>query len=438
MAREGVYSRWMVGGMTMFMDLYNTLSQSIEPFRPAGPAVTIYVCGITPYDTTHLGHAFTYTAADILIRHLESQGRRVIYAQNVTDVDDDILRKAREVGEDWRAVGNQWTAHFIEDMRALNVRPPDYFPRASDAIDGIVAMAEALLKLGLAYRVGGSVYYQVANWPEFGRLSHIPRVDMLAIANERGNRPDDPNKRDPLDFVLWQAQAPGEPAWDSPWGPGRPGWHIECSTLSTSLLGDSIDLHGGGSDLIFPHHECEIAQSEPATGSRPFVRCWIHTAMVEHEGAKMSKSLGNLIMVSDLLQHWSADALRLYLGRHHYRHAWAHDASELERAGHLAEKSRAAVATVGGGAKIDAAGFEKRFAAALDDDLNTPAALEVLEQLADAILAGGADTGAADGGADSGPEILRRMGEVFGLRLGAAGIETRVSQGWATHLAQFS
>jgi L-cysteine:1D-myo-inositol 2-amino-2-deoxy-alpha-D-glucopyranoside ligase len=418
------------------MNLYNTLSQRIEPFRPAGSAVTMYVCGITPYDTTHLGHAFTYTVADILIRHLESQGRRVIYAQNVTDVDDDILRKAREVGEDWRSVGNRWTTHFIEDMQALNVRPPDFFPRASGAIDGIVAMAEALLRQGLAYQVGGNVYYHVANWPEFGQLSRIPRADMLAIANERGNRPDDPHKRDPLDFVLWQAQAPGEPAWDSPWGPGRPGWHIECSTLSTSLLGSTIDLHGGGSDLIFPHHECEIAQSEPATGSRPFARCWMHTAMVEHEGAKMSKSLGNLVMVADLLRHWPADALRLYLGRHHYRRAWAHDAKELDMAGRLAQKLRAAAAS--GAAKIDPTGFESRFAAVLDDDLNTPAALGVLEELADAILAGSASRGGAGGSdGEAGTQALQRMGDVLGLRLGV-GIDARVSQGWAKHLAQFS
>jgi cysteinyl-tRNA synthetase len=412
------------------MHLYNTFSREFEHFRPAGPAVTMYVCGITPYDTTHLGHAFTYTVADILVRHLESQGWPVKYAQNVTDVDDDILRKAAEVGEDWRAVGNRWTAHYIEDMQALNVRPPDYFPRASDAIDAILALADKLLTLGLAYVVDGSVYYQVANWPEFGQLSHIPRADRLLIANERGNRPDDPNKRDPLDFVLWQTQAPGEPAWDSPWGLGRPGWHIECSALSTSLLGDTIDLHGGGSDLIFPHHECEIAQSEPATGSRPFVRCWLHTAMVEHEGAKMSKSLGNLIMVSDLLQHWSPDAIRLYLGRHHYRQAWAHDAGELASAERLAQKLRAAASARGGGPEIDAASFQRRLAAALDDDLNTPAALEILEQLAEAILAGGRAEGA--------PDALRRMSAIFGLRLAAGGVEARVTDGWAAHLRQFT
>jgi L-cysteine:1D-myo-inositol 2-amino-2-deoxy-alpha-D-glucopyranoside ligase len=221
----------------------------------------------------------------------------VLYAQNVTDIDDDILRKAKEVGQDWLAVGNRWTTHFIQDMIALNVRPPDFFPRATDAIPEIIAWVEKLLENGVAYEAGGSVYYAVDDWPAFGELCAIPRAEMLPIANERGNHPDDPNKRDPLDFVLWQAQAPGEPAWDSPWGPGRPGWHIECSTLSTKYLGETVDVHSGGADLCFPHHECEIAQVEPVTGERPFVRTWMHTAMVYHDGEKMSKSLGNLVWV---------------------------------------------------------------------------------------------------------------------------------------------
>jgi L-cysteine:1D-myo-inositol 2-amino-2-deoxy-alpha-D-glucopyranoside ligase len=412
------------------MNLYNTQSRALEAFRPAGPAVTLYVCGITPYDTTHLGHAFTYTVADILVRHLENQGWPVKYAQNVTDVDDDILRKAAETGEDWRAVGNRWTGHFIKDMQALNIRPPDYFPRASEAIAAIQTLTDKLLTLGLAYVAGGSVYYHVANWPDFGKLSHIPRADMLGIANQRGNHADDPNKRDPLDFVLWQSRTPGEPAWDSPWGPGRPGWHIECSALSTSLLGDTIDLHSGGSDLIFPHHECEVAQSEPATGRAPFVRCWLHTAMVEHAGAKMSKSLGNLIMVRDLLEQWSPDAIRLYLGQHHYRQPWAHDAAELAAAERLAHKLRAAATAPDGGRTIDTANFEQRLGAALDDDLNTRTALAVLEQLADAILAG-SRTGDAS-------EALRRLSAIFGLRLAEGGVEARVTDGWATHLREFT
>src|SRR5258705_5668587 len=186
------------------MNLYNTLTQRVEPFTATGDTVSLYVCGITPYDTTHLGHAFTYTAADILVRYLESQGLQVKYVQNVTDIDDDILRKAREVGDDWRALGNRWTSHFIRDMQALNVRPPDHYPRASDVIPEIAAMVGTLIERGLAYESAGNVYYHVDQWPGFGQLSHLPRADMLPVANERGNRPDDPHKADPLDFVLWQ------------------------------------------------------------------------------------------------------------------------------------------------------------------------------------------------------------------------------------------
>ncbi|HVQ75352.1 MAG TPA: cysteine--tRNA ligase [Candidatus Binatia bacterium] len=416
------------------MNLYNTMSRAVEPLAPAGRPVTLYVCGITPYDTTHLGHAFTYAAADVLVRYLEYRGRTVRYVQNVTDIDDDILRKAAELGEDWRALGNRWTAHFIGDMQRLNVRPPDAYPRATDVIPDIVAAVGALVDRGLGYASGGSVYYSVAGWPGFGRLSHVPRSEMLALANERGNRPDDPHKRDPLDFVLWQAQAPGEPAWPSPWGPGRPGWHIECSVMSTRFLGPTLDLHGGGGDLIFPHHECEIAQAEPLTGRAPFVRGWVHIAMVEHEGAKMSKSLGNLVMVRDLLVHWPADALRLYLAGHHYRRSWSHDPEEIARADRLARTLRTAVTAAGGrGGGLDAAGAEADFAAAMDDDLDTPAALGRLEGLADDIL------GSARAGRDVAPAqaVLRRLAEVFGLRLDAPGADKRVVEGWDAHLERF-
>jgi L-cysteine:1D-myo-inositol 2-amino-2-deoxy-alpha-D-glucopyranoside ligase len=417
------------------MNVYNTEHRALEPLRPMGPAVSVYVCGITPYDTTHLGHAFTYAVADVLVRHLESQGLTVRYVQNVTDIDDDILGKAADVGEDWRALGNRWTAHFIGDMQQLNIRPPDHYPRATDVIPDIVVAVAALVERGLAYVSGGSVYYAVGAWPAFGRLSHLPRSEMLPVANARGNRPHDPRKRDPLDFVLWQAQAPGEPAWPSPWGPGRPGWHIECSVMSTRYLGPTLDVHAGGADLIFPHHECEIAQSEPLTGRAPFVRCWLHTAMVEHDGAKMSKSLGNLIMVRDLLQRWSADALRLYLSQHHYRRRWSHDLDVLAQADHLAAKLRTAVTLTGGsGNSLNEAGAEVGFTAALNDDLNTPVALSRLEGLANAILAAtqsGHDVGSAQA-------VLRRLAKVLGLVLDTAEVEARVIEGWRAHLARFT
>jgi L-cysteine:1D-myo-inositol 2-amino-2-deoxy-alpha-D-glucopyranoside ligase len=416
------------------MELYNPLSQHLEPFTPAGEPVTVYVCGVTPYDTTHLGHAFTYAAFDVLIRYLESRGHGVRYVQNVTDIDDDILRKAREVGDDWLALGNRWTAHFIRDMQDLNVRPPEHYPRATEMIPEIIAEVRRLLASDVAYEAGGSVYFHVDAWPEFGNLSHLPRDEMLSVANERGNHPDDPNKRDPLDFVLWQAQAPGEPAWESPWGPGRPGWHIECSTMSHKFLGETLDVHGGGADLGFPHHECEIAQAEAASGQRPFVRFWMHTAMVRHEGEKMSKSLGNLVMMRDLLQCWSPDGLRLYMAAHHYREPWSHDEDDLARAERLAQKLRAAVTADGGrGAALSGAAALSEFTAAMEHDLDTVAALSVLEESADQILR------SADAGGDIGEatQTLRRMARVFGLRLDVEGPEERVTAGWAAHLERF-
>ncbi len=416
------------------MKLYSSLTQSIAPLSPPGNDVRIYVCGITPYDTTHLGHAFTYTINDILIRYLEMSGYRVTYAQNVTDIDDDILRKAREVGEDWRTLGNYWTSHYIQDMQALNVRPPDYYPRATEFIAEIITINEALLRAGLAYEVQGNLYYHVDAWPEFGKLSRIPREDMLAVANQRGNRADDPLKRHPLDFVLWQAQSEAEPAWDSPWGPGRPGWHIECSAMASSLLGETIEIHSGGGDLVFPHHECEIAQLEPVTGVQPFVHFWLHAAMVYHQGEKMSKSLGNLIMCRNLLKDWPADALRLYLANHHYQQSWAYDQSDFAHAAWLAGQLQDAVTVSGGnGRPSDPVTWESEFRAAMDADLNTPQAIDVLVRMAAEIRA------AAKRGADvrTSQASLRTLSQVFGLVLDQPGPESRVISGWDRHLSRF-
>ncbi|HSM54636.1 MAG TPA: cysteine--tRNA ligase [Candidatus Sulfomarinibacteraceae bacterium] len=418
------------------MQLYNALTREKEQFEPAGEAVTIYVCGITPYDTTHLGHLFTYASFDALIRYLELKGHTVRYVQNVTDIDDDILRKAAEVGDNWREVGDRWTAHFIRDMKALNMRPPDYFPRATDVIEEMIEVVQELLAGGYAYEKNGNVYFHIDSWEAFGRLSQLPRGEMLAIANERGNHPDDPNKKDPLDFVLWQAQAPGEPAWDSPWGPGRPGWHIECSTMACHYLGNTIDIHGGGADLMFPHHDCEIAQTVCATGKEPFVRYWMHTAMVRHEGEKMSKSLGNLIMVRDLLDEgWSPDALRLYMHQFHYRQAWEFDESRLEWAEDTARLLRSAVTAAGGKGKPDSIrGPVNTFKTAMEDDLDTPTAIAGLEQFAHEILA------AAERGAriKDAQQALRRMGKVLGLCLDNDPPEERVVAGWSEILKEFA
>jgi L-cysteine:1D-myo-inositol 2-amino-2-deoxy-alpha-D-glucopyranoside ligase len=396
------------------MQLYSTLTQQKAEFAPLGDDVTIYVCGITPYDTTHLGHAFVYVVFDTLIRHFQSKGWPVRYAQNVTDIDDDVLRKAGQVGEDWRALGDRWTRRFIEDLDALDVQRPTYYPRATGEIAKIVEITQVLLDKGYAYEKNGSVYFHVDSCANFGQLSHLPRAEMLPIANQRGNFPDDPNKRDPLDFVLWQAGKPGEPTWDSPWGPGRPGWHIECSAMSLRYLGQTIDIHGGGGDLIFPHHECEIAQSEQYTGVRPSVRFWMHIAMVRHAGEKMSKSLGNLIMVHDLLQTHSPDAIRAYLLSHHYRSVWEYDESGLDNATARVERYTAAsrAEPVAGGHPLDALPYRDRFTAALDDDLDTPSALAVLDELTDVLLAaaGKQDLVAAQG-------VLREMAGVMGLQL---------------------
>ena len=400
--------------------------------------MTVYVCGITPYDTTHLGHAFTYTVFDVLIRYLEHKGFSVRYAQNVTDIDDDILRKGREAGEDWQALGNRWTVHFMQDLQNLNVRPPDFYPRATDVIPEIVAGVQQLIAAGVAYESTGSVFFHVDAWPAFGKLSHLPHDEMLPIANQRGNLPDDPRKRDPLDFVLWQAQQPGEPAWESPWGAGRPGWHIECSTMSTHFLETTVDIHGGGGDLIFPHHECEIAQVEPVTG-QPFVRFWMHAAMVFHEGEKMSKSLGNLVMVRDLFKTYSPDAIRAYLSMHHYRQSWYYDEARLREAAVLVAYLRDAVVITGGAMPLTAeaqqafAAYAAAFEASLDNDLDTEMALYTLEDLASRIR----DSAAAGHDVSGAQATLRQLGRVFGLRLDAAAPEPRVLDGWATHLQRF-
>lgn len=417
------------------MRLYNSLSQELERVSLGPSPVSVYVCGITPYDATHLGHAFTYTSLDLLVRYLEFSGYEVRYVQNVTDVDDDILRKADEVGEDWKELGDRWTARFIEDMIALNVRPPDRFPRATDTIPEIIAVVQALVDAGCAYQSGGSVYFHIDAWPEYGKLSRLGREEMLPIANERGNDPDDPHKRDPLDFVLWQADAPGEPAWESPWGPGRPGWHIECSTMAIRLLGVPIDIHSGGADLLFPHHESEIAQAEAACGTEPFVRYWVHTAMVHHDGEKMSKSLGNLVMARDLLQRWEPDVLRLYLASHHYRKAWNHDEEELEQAAGLWHALVKAVQVDGGSyGPLDGGRFRASFVEAMEDDLDVPTAISHLRQLADAI-GQAAEDGRAVAAAQ---ETLRSLGTLLGLRLDAAEPEARVREQWQHYLERFT
>jgi cysteinyl-tRNA synthetase len=421
--------------MMSALRLYNSLSRRAETFQlPTDRPVTIYVCGVTPYDTTHIGHASTYVAFDVLIRYLEYRGHGVRYVENVTDIDDDILRKAAQVGDGWRDLGNRWTAHFMSDLLALNLRPPEQYVRATESIPEIVAAVQRLIDRGVAYANDGSVYFSVAAAPEFGQLSHLPPEERLALANERGNHPDDPRKRDPLDFVLWQAAAPGEPTWDSPWGPGRPGWHIECSSMIAKWLGPQIDIHGGGGDLLFPHHECELVQAEYGGAPRPFVRFWMHTGMVRYDGEKMSKSLGNLVMARDVLQRFSANALRTYLSDHRYRDVWEYQWAELDesatRAVRLEQAARAGSAT--GGPELDPREAVDSFEAALNADLGTPQALRTLDSFGAQISALSAthDVRVAQ-------HRLVAMAAVLGLRLLDAVPEARVTEGWQQHLKRF-
>jgi L-cysteine:1D-myo-inositol 2-amino-2-deoxy-alpha-D-glucopyranoside ligase len=395
------------------MKLFNTLTQSLETFVPLeDKKVRIYVCGVTPYDTTHLGHAFTYVSFDTLIRYLEFLGYTVNYVQNVTDIDDDVLRKARELGMAWDTLGKRETERFLNDMDALNVRRPNVYARATAEIPAMLEIIQTLLAQGIAYENQGNVYYSVKRDPGFGIMARAIGLNdyqsMLTIANERGNFPDDPHKKDPLDFVLWQAQAPGEPAWPSPWGPGRPGWHIECSAMSLRYLGEQLDIHGGGADLAFPHHTCEIAQSEHFTGKAPFSRFWMHTGMVHQDGEKMSKSLGNLTLVSNLLKDYSADAIRVVLLQHHYRYPWECFAGDLQVATETVALFQQIRSLVGNASNGEDTMLRDLFKAAMDNDLNTPQAVFLLRQAAETVV--------ANHDLNTGSEILK-LTRVLGLRV---------------------
>jgi L-cysteine:1D-myo-inositol 2-amino-2-deoxy-alpha-D-glucopyranoside ligase len=314
-----------------------------------------------------------YVTYDVLQRRLRDLGHETRCVRNITDVDDSILGKARELGVHYLDLAAAETARFDDDMAALGMLEVWSEPRATSAIADIRGFIGMVLDRGHAYQAGDAVYFDVSTFPEFGSVSGYSRDEMLEYARERGGNVDDPNKRDPLDFVLWQPSLEDEPSWDSLWGPGRPGWHIECSALALRELGTTIDLHGGGADLIFPHHECERAQSEAATGE-PFVRHWMHQAMVRMDGEKMSKSLGNLVFVSELRKQWDPMAIRLMIVENHYRTAWEWDDDRLPRAADRLERWRAAGSGDGG---LQAA------REALDDDLGTPGAVAAIDAAAE-------------------------------------------------------
>jgi L-cysteine:1D-myo-inositol 2-amino-2-deoxy-alpha-D-glucopyranoside ligase len=357
----------------MTMHLYDTARQEVVPFTP-GEMVLMYTCGITPYDATHLGHAATFLMYDVLQRRLIDRGHTVRCVRNVTDVDDPLFAKARELGVHYLDLAAGEEARFNRDMEALNALPVYSTPRASSAISDIRGFIGMVIDRGFAYVVNGSVYFDVSKSPSFGDISHYSQEEMIHLARQRGGNVDDPQKRHPLDFVLWHPSADDEPSWDTTWGAGRPGWHIECSALALRELGTTIDLHGGGSDLIFPHHECERAQSEAATGE-PFVKHWMHVAMVFKDGEKMSKSLGNLVFVDQLRTQWDPRSIRMAVIEHHYRNEWQWD-EELMPRNHrrlLAWKESV------GGAASDVLDVVRQH---LDNDLDTPSAIAAIDEVA--------------------------------------------------------
>ncbi|CAL1239972.1 cysteine--tRNA ligase [Candidatus Methylocalor cossyra] len=363
--------------------IYNTLTRQKEPFVPVDPGkVRMYVCGVTVYDYCHLGHARVMVVFDMVARYLRHLGYEVLYVRNITDIDDKIIQRARERGE---SIANL-TAHFIDamhqDERALGVLPPDLEPRATGAIADMLTMIQRLLERGYAYLgANGDVYYSVAKFKQYGKLSGKNREDLRA-----GERVEPGEaKRDPLDFVLWKAAKPGEPAWESPWGPGRPGWHIECSAMAVSCLGQHFDIHGGGMDLQFPHHENEIAQSEGATGEK-FVNVWMHNGFVRLNEEKMSKSLGNFFTVREILARYRPEVVRFFILNSHYRSPLNYSDENLEEANaalvRLYTALRGLPLPPGTGGADSGEPFRTRFEAAMQDDFNTPEAIAVLFDLA--------------------------------------------------------
>ena len=355
----------------MSMMLYDTARREVVPFSPP-QQVLMYVCGITPYDATHLGHASTFLTYDVVIRRLIDLGHEVRCVRNVTDVDDPLFAKARELGVHYLDLAAGEEARFNADMEALNVLPVHAAPRASSAIPDIRKFIQAVLDEGHAYVSGDSVYFDVNTFDTFGAVSGYSQEEMLRLAALRGGNIDDPQKRNPLDFVLWQPSAADEPAWETPWGPGRPGWHVECSALALRELGEHVHLHGGGADLIFPHHECERAQSESATNT-PFVDHWMHAALISKDGEKMSKSLGNLVFIDALREEWDPRAIRLGIISHHYRTEWEWQDNLMPSSNERLARWQASVGGDDDGALIEAV------RAALDDDLDTPTACSKID-----------------------------------------------------------
>lgn len=394
------------------MKVFNTLTGKKEDFHPRGEGVTMYVCGITAYDKSHIGHAMTYIIFDVIKRYLRFKGYKVKHVQNFTDIDDKIIERANQVGMPPLELANKYVDQYFADMDALNVERADIYPRATAEIPKVIEIIQGLLAKSYAYESEGSVYFRVRNFPNYGKLSHRNLSDMISQASTYEEK-----KEYPLDFALWKTSKPGEPFWESPWGRGRPGWHIECSAMALKYLGESIDIHGGGQDLIFPHHENEIAQSEGFTGLVPFARYWLHNGLMQLDKQKMSKSIGNLVSVKDALNHFSSDAIRLFILSSHYRSPLTYSEQALEASERGAERLRWAVTHRAnmdrGVAMLNAQPFEQKFIEAMDDDFNTSQAIAILFELAKEINRG-AEQGVNITGAQ---HTLLKLAGILGLTL---------------------
>jgi cysteinyl-tRNA synthetase len=397
------------------MKIYNTLSARLEEFVPAGDPVTLYVCGVTPYDESHVGHALSYIVFDVLRRYLEYKGYNVRHVQNFTDIDDKLIDRANRLNTTVGELAGRYIERYLDDMRDLNVTPATVYPRATQEIPKIVEIIQSLIDKGFAYAAGGDVYYRVRQKPDYGKLSHRNLDSMIAEMRVEAGE----GKEFAGDFALWKGAKPGEPAWDSPWGPGRPGWHIECTAMSVRYLGSSIDIHGGGNDLIFPHHENEIAQSEAATGVEPFVHYWMHNGWMQFAGEKMSKSLGNFVTIRDALDSYGADALRLFVLSSHYRKPLTYSGEGMIAMQKGAERLRAAAhleSAAGSAAGLDLEAYRHRMEEGLEDDLNTAPGVAALFDLARDI------NRAHDDGLDvaEAQALLRDLAGLLGLTLAEA------------------
>jgi len=362
------------------MKVFNTLTGQKEDFHDRNGVVTMYVCGITAYDKCHVGHAMTYIIFDVIRRYLRFKGYKVKYVQNFTDIDDKIIDRANQLGMPASELASKYVDLYFADMDALNIQRADIYPKASEEMPKVIEIIQRLLVKGYAYESEGSVYFRVRNFPDYGKLSHRNLADMISKVSAY-----EETKEYPLDFAVWKAAKPDEPFWESPWGRGRPGWHIECTAMALTYLGDSIDIHGGGQDLVFPHHENEIAQSESSSGVTPFVRYWLHSGLMQQDKQKMSKSTGNLVCVEDVLDLFSADAIRLFVLGSHYRSPLGYSEEALEAGERGVERLGSALGQKSSEeeehAMLDAKPFEQKFVEAMDDDFNTAQAIAVLFEL---------------------------------------------------------